>query len=223
MRLSLLSPESRTAINVTRLRKYGYDTAKMIVNWVKSLVALVVLANGTPDDKIVGVLSYHLNGDQVVGVVKPTEKTHLSALYELKVYLNLGFNKILVLIDQEDLSLSNLFTRAENTLKEIGINLDAIEEKDRVRVYQCSLANKKFEIIIVVNGLSEVCTDKHSVEDHLTKAAGIKVSRNSKDSWENLSLNIREDVFRKLKGKIKEIEELFPQQFYGFKRLTNEC
>jgi len=222
MRLSFLNPESRTAINVTRLRKYEYETNKIIVDWVKSLVTLVVLADGTPDDQMVGVLSYHLNGNQVVGVVKPTERTHLSVLYELKVYLNLGINKVMVLIDQEDLPLSNLFGQAEDIMKEIGIKLDTKEEKDRVGVYQCSLASKKFEIIIVVNGLSEVCTDKHSIEDHLTKAAGIEVKGNSKDSWETLKSKHEEEVFRKFKRKRKEIEKLFPQQVSGFKRLTDE-
>jgi len=224
VRLSFLNPKGRTAINVTRLKRYGYETRNIIVDWTrpKSLVALVVLANGTPDDQIVGVLFYHLNGEQIIGVVKPTEKTHLSVLYELKTYLDLGFTKIMVLIDQEDLTLSDLFIRTENIIKEIGVNLDAKEDKDRVRLYECSLANKTFEIIIVVNGLSEICTRKHSIEDHLTKAAGIKVVENSKDSWENTNSNIRESIYRELKGKRKEIEALFPQQVFGFKRLMDE-
>jgi len=222
MKLYFLNPESRAAINVTKLKKCGYETRRIIADWVESLAGLVVLANGTPDDQVLGVLCHHLDGDGAVGVVKPTEKTHLSVLYELKTYLNLKISKIVFLADQEELSIDDLFARAENVIRETGINFEVREELDRARTYQCCLASKEFGIAVVLSGLSEVCTNKHTIEDHLAKAAGIEVTGNSKDSWNRLSDEEREDVFRKLKGAGSQIQQLFPQQVYGLRFLRDE-
>lgn len=218
MKLYFLDPKSKTKINVARLRKSGYDIRRIIVESVKSLDALILICNGTPDDKVLGILSYHIDGGKIVGVVKP-EKIHLGALDQLKTYLGPKIQKIMILIDQEDLTLENFFNEALNRMVRIGINVSqediSEEEIDRLKVCQCLLVQKGFEVIIVVNGLEEVCTDKHSIEDHLTKAAGIEVTENSKQSWNSLSRNERKDIFRGLKGKRKVIEELFPQQVSG--------
>jgi len=222
MKLHFLDPKSRTAINVARLRKCEYNIRRIIVEGVKILDALILICNGTPDDMVLGILSYHIDGDKVVGVVKPEKKRHLGALDQLKTYLSPKIQKFMIIIDQEDLTLDKLFDETLNRMERIGINVSNIEEMDRLKVFQSSLAGKRFEVIIVVNGLEEVCTKNHTIEDHLTKAAGIDVTENSKQSWNSLSQNERKDIFRGLKGKTKVIEELFPQQVSGCKRLKME-
>jgi len=223
MRLYFLDPSSRAAVNVTTLRKCGYNVRRIIVESVESLDALVVIGNGSPDDKVLGTLSYHLDGGKVVGVVKPGKMTRLSVLDQLKTYLSPKMKKIMILVDQENLSLDNLFNDALSRIRKIGINVSDIEEMDRLRVYQCTLADKEFKVIIVVNGLEEVRTQTHAIEDHLTKAAGIDVTENAKQSWNSLAQNERNEVFRELKGKKRDaIEKLFPQQVSGCKCLKDE-
>ena len=222
MRLYFLDPTSRAAVNITSLRNSGYETRRIIAWEVKGLDSLIVIGNGTPDDKVIGVLSHYLDGNTVTGVVKPKEKMGLSAIDRLKTYLDSKINKIMVLIDQENRLLREFFDEALERLTQIGIDLTVEEEEmNRLRVCRCSLAGKRFEVIIVVNGLDDISTEKHTIEDHLIKSAGIEAKGSSKNSWNSLSKNEREEVFRKLKGKRGIIEDLFPQQVIGCKRLRN--
>jgi hypothetical protein len=226
MKLRFLYPTSRTAINVHRLKRCGYDTSRIIDQDLSASTSqLIVLGNGSPEDKVIGILSYHLDGNNVIAIVKPTS-TRLSVLDQLKTYLDLKFEKILLLVDQDDLNLNDLFDEAARRLGEIGVNAQErgdIEEIDRFRVYECALDNKRFEVIIVVSGLEEICASKHTIEDHLTKAAGIDITENSKDSWHaHMHSNPRdeEDVFRLLQNR-DVVDVLFSQHISGCKCLEN--
>ncbi|MGB9895573.1 MAG: hypothetical protein ACPLN2_06710, partial [Thermoproteota archaeon] len=58
----------------------------------------------------------------------------------------------------------------------------------RLRRYTWS---EKFNLIVVVNGLEEIKTKKHSIEDHLIKVAktenlgNLEEFNNSKNAWES--------------------------------------
>lgn len=223
MRLYFLDPTSRTLINVARLRRCGYDVRRIIAQSVEILNALVVIGNGSPDDKVLGALSYHLDGGTIVGVVKPRGRTGLSVLDQLKTYVSRRIKKIMVLIDRDDSLLEQLFGNALDRIRGIGINVSHIEEVNNLRVYQCTLGSRQFEVVIVANGLEEVGTTMHTIEDHLTTAAGIQVAENSKQSWNSLGRNRKEEVFRRLKEQGNNvIEKLFPQQVCGFRLLEDE-
>jgi hypothetical protein len=221
MKLYFLDPTGRSAINVRRLRKIGYDTSRIIAQDVKqSVQTLIVLGNGSPEDKVLGILSFHLNGVNIVGMVKPTQ-SHLGALDQLKTYVELKFEKIMFIIDQDDLTLNFLFDEAVKRLQAIGISTrqqETSEELDRVRAYQCSFSNKTFDIVIVASGLEESRTRKHTIEDHLLCAAGIDNVENSKDSWTCLNSDDQEDVLELFKDR-DLVEVLFPQHIYGCKFL----
>lgn len=221
MKLYFLDPSSRAAIHVARLRRSNFNVGRIIAESVESLDALIIMGNGTPDDKILGALSYHLDGGKTVGLVKPGKITHLSVLDLLKTYLRPRMRKLMILIDQEDLTLNELFDEALRRMCDIGINASEVEVMDRLRVYQCSLVGREFSVIIVVSGLEEISSQTHSIEDHLAKAAEIQVVENSKQSWRSLNRSEREEVFRRLEEKrIDEIEEIFPQQVSGCRRLA---
>jgi len=223
MRLYFLDPSCRAAVNVARLRRSNFDVGRLIAESAESLDALIVIGNGTPDDSILGVLSFHLDGYKTVGIVKPGEMTHLSVLDVLKTYLRPRIRKLMILIDQEDLTLDNLFDNALRRMRGTGISVDHVEEMERLRVCRCSLAGRDFDVIIVANGLEEVSSQTHSIEDHLTKAAEIEVAENSKRSWRSLNRSEREEVFKRLQEKrIDEIEDIFPQQVSGCRRLAEE-
>lgn len=220
MKLYFLDPSSRAAINVARLGRYGYDTRKIIIFTAKKLEALIVIGDGSPDDTALGIISYHLN-DKVVGMVKPVQ-THLSALDQLKIYIARRIKKIMVLIDQDDLTLDNIFDEAVKRMQGIGITVHQ-EKRGEIpsfRVYECSLPSKRFDIVLVVNGLEDVSTPKHTIEDHLVKAGGIDVVSSSKESWACLRKHEKGDVFRLLQDKdLAPIS--FPQHFSGCKCLED--
>jgi len=221
LRFYFLSPTSATAKNISRLRKSSYDIRRIIIESIssKTLDKLIVLCNGTPDDRVLGVLAYHLNGSTVVGIAKPNEK-RLGAISQLTTFLNssapLRFKKFMFLIDQETDLLDRLFINAEAIMKNSGITISVAEPFDRGKSYDCSvIGGREFEVVIVVNGLDDVLTTNHCIEDHLAKAKGLRVRGKSKDAWTALSSEEQRLVFRDLKGSIRTLEQLFPQQVHG--------
>jgi len=220
MRLHPLDQGSSTAINLSRLKNSGYNTSELIVSWAERIDSLIIIGNGTPDDQIIGVLSFNLNGGETVGIVKP-QVTGLSVIDLIKTYLaQTKIEKYLILVDQERLTSDELFRNAEKRMSELGIRPSIEEEKDRVRAYDCSIGSKKFKVFIVVNGLDEVSTDGHTVEDHLIKFLELEVRGTSKETWNSLSSKEKEDTFRKLNGMNEDsIRQLFPQQVHGLKFL----
>ena len=45
------------------------------------------------------------------------------------------------------------------------------ETEERVRIYTGKYGGRDFVLILVINGLDDIRTGKHSIEDHLPKAA----------------------------------------------------
>ena len=75
-------------------------------------------------------------------------------------------------------------------------------------------------MILVINGLDEIHTDRHSIEDHLLKAAAmlsIDVGdfENSKEAWESITHDRQLKIYKELKEKRKMVESVFPQQVQG--------
>lgn len=228
MRLYFPDPTSAAAINVARLRKCGYDIGRIMAKNIQTetVDTLVVLCDGTPDDRVIGVLAHHLDGDNLVGVVKPAEK-HIAVIGQLTTYLgNLlasRFRKIMFLIDQESCSLEDLYTEAQVKMANAGVTFSLGEDDNRLRVYDCSVTGgRTFQVIIVVNGLDDVSTANHCIEDHLARAANIEITGNSKHSWNSLNSNQQRQIFRNLNRELREVERLFPQQTSGCRCLEDD-
>jgi hypothetical protein len=221
MRLYPLDQGSSTATHLSRLKNSGYNTGELIVSWSEGIDSFIMIGNGTPDDQVMGILSFRLNGGKIVGIVKPLEATGISVMDLIKTYLTqTKVDKYLILVDQERLTSDELFENVERKMRNIGISSSTKEERDRVRAYVCSTGSKEFKVFIVVNGLDEVSTDEHTIEDHLIKSLGMKVRGTSKETWNSLSSKEKEDAFRRL-NRINEdsIGHIFPQQVYGLKLL----
>jgi len=160
-----------------------------------------------------------LNGEKIVGIVKPEEK-RFDVFNILPIYLKV--NKIAVLMDQEKEDINSIFNEVEKRLQRIGTVIERVDEESRLRVYSCRHGSKKFQLILIVNGLDEYNFKRHSIEDHLLKAAekllGSKVStEDPKEGWKELK-NIQDEIFENLKERCK-IEDVFPQQVKGLKLL----
>lgn len=199
----------------------------------QDLDTLVVIGDGTPDDIAFSIIAFHLKGDKIAGIVKPKEEKRIDCIGLIPAYLKGNIRKIIFLMDQEDESLHTIYEGIQKSLKNLAkCEIKIIDEEDesekRLKVYECKYkyGSKEFELILVINGLDEIHTDKHSIEDHLLKAAGmLKIevgdSENSKEAWNSIK-DRHEDIFKELKKKRKIVEGVFPQQIQGCKYLTEK-
>jgi hypothetical protein len=83
MRLYPLHPLSKTAANISKLSR------KLKINVITMesipITGIIVLADGTPDDYVISILSHKLDGKYVAGIAKP-EKTRIGVFSILPVY-----------------------------------------------------------------------------------------------------------------------------------------
>ena len=233
MKLYPLEPSSRLATNIVQISKKimmnvlikGVDTADSD--------CLVVIGDGTPDDIAFSIIAFHLNGDKITGIVKPKTEKRDTCIDLIPTYLKGNIRKILILMDQEDDPLNAIYKRIQKDLEKFTTGkIEVIEEDtvERLRIYKGRYVNKEFELILVINGLDEIHTDKHSIEDHLLKAAE-KVSiavgdfENAKAAWKSLSNDQQLKIFKELREHRKLVEAVFLQQVQGcqyIKKSTRE-
>ena len=135
-----------------------------------------------------------------------------------------GLSKIAVLMDQERDSLEAIYEGVRKNL--IGCEEDFV--KDRLCLYKCLRGKRRVDVILIINGLSDVMSERHTIEDHLLQAANrfldVDISDvvDSKDFWWKRLRDIHDEVYNRLKiaGR-EEISKIFPQQFEGLKLLKN--
>jgi hypothetical protein len=73
MRLYPLHPLSKTAANISNISR----RLKINVITMESIpiTGIIVLADGTPDDYVISILSHKLDGEYVAGIAKPEKNT----------------------------------------------------------------------------------------------------------------------------------------------------
>ncbi len=78
-----------------------------------------------------------------------------------------------------------------------------------------------------INGLDEYDFEKHTIEDHLLKAAEISLKiklegSDPKKCWKNLREEHKCEIFgRLLKESNEHLEQIFPQQIQGLRYLIS--
>jgi len=226
MKLYPLEPLGRLATNIARISKKIQMNVLSLSKGADTpdLDTLVVIGNGTPDDIAFSIISFHLNGDKIAGIVKPKMAKRDGCVNLIQKYMEGKVRKILILMDQEGDTLSTIYKEIQKRLKKLATGGITVidEESEKVRVYEGKYGSKKFELILVINGLDEIHTDKHSIEDHLLKAAE-KLSmeigdfENSKAAWESLPHDLQLKIFEDLRTHRKLMESVFPQQVLGCK------
>ncbi len=239
MRLYALEPSYGVKLK-SKLRKIqkGLEKEVIIGERAFQINSLIVLANGDIDDRIIGITCKHLDGEKVLGVVKP-QVTHISTLTCLPDYLKKlsfsDFPHFVFVMDQEYYSLDKIRQEAEEKFKKMQIEFEKIEENRRLWKYECKLGKQQFILILIINGVEEIKIKKHSkiraekhcIEDHLLLAASkLKIIElpneieDSKELWRKIEEKKRLQVFRKLLNDKKFAEELFPQHFKGLKLIN---
>jgi len=221
VKLYPLEPGSRTAINIQKFcRKYGIEAT--VPTPKISPDSLVVLGNGTPDDIAFTLIAYHLNGEKIAGIIKPGKKTGLSAIEPAltTVFRSMpGLRKILLLIDQEESPLEEILQGAQKHIQTQGFQIKEEEEKGaRLTIFHCIRNSSSLSMIVAINGVDEIPTEKHTIEDHLLMSAwqmGIETERNlidAKTAWNSLEKDQQDSVFSWLLHNKEKVSELFPQQ-----------
>ncbi len=228
MRLYPLNPTSRLAINISSIsRRLGF---RVLVSYLpgrdRGLRGLILVTDGTPDDYVVAILSHHLNGEEVFAIVKP-EKPRFDALSFISNYLSQlrGLSKIAIFMDQERDTLEAIYKKMKGILRGCDGNL----VRDRLCFYKCLHGGRKYEVVLIINGLNEIGSGRHTIEDHLLQAArrflDVDISDvvDSKDFWWNRLRDMHDEVYNRLRtaGR-EEISRIFPQQFEGLKLLKEE-
>ncbi len=226
MKLYPLDPSNRLATNIARISK---DIKINVLTKFEppGLDTLVVIGDGTPDDIVFSIIAFHSEADKIVGIVKPGI-TGFGVIYLIPRYLKRNIRKILVLLDQDDYSLSTFYEKTKQRLKKVATSkLEIIEEKSekRLRVYNGKYGGKEFKLILVINGLDEILTDKHTIEDHLLKAAemlsiDVENFKNTKKAWQSVTIERQLKIFNDLKTKGKMMGSIFPQQVKGCEYLN---
>ena len=229
MKLYPLSPTSGTAINIQKFsKKLGID----VITQSGNFNTIVIIGNGTPDDIVFAIICHHLNGTKVVAIDKPAKKTGVAVLDFLQSYLDSAkIKKLVVLVDQEDKKLNDIFRDAERRPRKLNVKIEEKEEmkeESRLKIYTCKLGNKRFELILIINGCDDIKTETHSIEDHLLKVVieeGLDYNtdyKNSKDFWNSLNETQQLEILRKIKDSKKIFEAVFRQQIKGCKKLEKE-
>ena len=209
MKLYPLEPSSRLATNIARIsKKTRMDVLIKGVN-MADLDCLVVIGDGTPDDIAFSIIAFHLNGngDKIAGIVKPEMEKRYACIDLIPTYLKGNIRKILILIDEEDDPLDTIYERIQRGVEELAtgeVKVIDEETEERVRIYTGKYDSKDFVLILVINGLDDIRTGKHSVEDHLLKAADEMLSvdigdfENSKAAWKSINHNLQLEIFNAL-------------------------
>jgi hypothetical protein len=222
MKLYFSDPTSRPAININRLSRITYNMKEIILSTPSEIDTLIVLGDGSPEDEIVGILTWHQRANpKTAGVVKP-EKHHTDSFCTIRAYLeSLKARCFLFIIDQDNVPLDDLFERIEIVFHEQGITLTSshrIAADARLKVYECAFASRQFRVIAVISGLADFEAPAHEIEDHLLKLAGIDAAQDAKKSWNQLGKERREAILRSLKDE-KVLQAAFPQHFIAFSML----
>ena len=228
MKLYPLELSSRLVTNISKIsRRLKMDVLVKEVA-THDLDTLVVIGDGTPDDIAFSIIAFHLKGDKIAGIVKP-ERTRFGVIDLIPRYLMKGnIRKIIFLMDQEDDKMSTIYETIHEGVKKLATGkIKVIDEESEkgLKVYKGKCGSKAFELIIVINGLDEIHTDKHSIEDHLLKAAkilSIEVEdfENSKEAWKSIERH-HVEIFKGLKEKRNIVGSVFPQQIKGCEYLKS--
>ncbi|MGQ4915329.1 MAG: hypothetical protein ACP6IU_11395 [Candidatus Asgardarchaeia archaeon] len=117
MKLFPLNPTQRLAINLQKIsRKLKIQAITMKSD--DNLKDIVIITNGTPDDIVFSIIAYHQNGRKIIGIVKP-EKTRLGAIDSIPKYIKHKIKNLMIIIDQEDEELKNLFAQVEKSFLQL--------------------------------------------------------------------------------------------------------
>lgn len=182
---------------------------------------LIVIANGSPDNRVMLLLLHQVNETNLVDMVFPEHKGLAIAQY-LHEYVKQGYKKILVVLDQEEHPINKLhehFKRKILGLRNYNVSTDL---ENRLAIAEVS-NHQEAHAIIVISGVEDERFIKHTVEDHLLKLAeqlniyNISNNVDPKEEWNKLDKNTQLKIFKAMHEHKDLAKEVFRQYIAGLK------
>ncbi len=186
---------------------------------------LIVVANGNPENRVMLAIAHVLDGQRVVDIAFPEHK-HFSILNVVHEYVKRGYRKVIVVLDQEEMELSNIHERVKQRvvlpIKDYVVDQDVngrlvCIESDRATLY------------VVINGVEDPRFVKHTIEDHLLRLAEelgkhrLQNNVDPKQEWRRLSKDRQREVLTALAKNRELVKKHFRQHLKALaKTLTIE-
>lgn len=189
---------------------------------------IVVIMDGSEDACAIALLLHRLDGKFLASLLRPERLGPDNIGKNLSTYIHRGFKQraFLMVLDQEDIELEEMWGRVEGSLTDSGITYSIVGGDIRWRLYNCILGGKEFSVGVVVNGLDERYV-KHSIEDHLVELAMLEglvkesfTASDSKGRWLKISEDgdARRAVYRGILGS-RHTPSVFKQHVSAVERL----
>jgi len=194
-------------------------TYNNIIKWARSLrlpikytsdciKAIIVLGDGTPDEIVIMILAHLLDGKVDAGIVKPKylRVGAIRAIKNIALSFHGKISDFVLLMDLEDQTQEQILESLNNKLAEYGIGYQVIERQDMWWKYHCEIANIRFTLTVIINGLEQEY-EKHTIEDHLLELAqhlkicvsNVQRLKNPKQAWNKIPHKQRKQIFEELK------------------------
>ncbi len=221
MKLRFLDPKHRLSVDTLAIARRLKIVEAIELGSGRSS-ALIVVADGSPDNRVLLVLAHILNGTSIVDVAFPAHK-HVAVLEYLTSYALMSYTKILVLLDQEDKPLEEIYRalRSKAHVKELG--------QGKLSTFTLETALRTSTLILAVNGIDDPRFIKHTIEDHLIALAEklalispLTAPIDPKEAWHRVNRDVQLKVLRQLLMRPQLAEEMFPQQVKALKLLVGK-
>jgi len=221
MKIRLADPSHRLSRDILGFaRRLGVtNVIEYRSNYVSSETrSIIVVANGCPDNRVVFLLAYLFNGYRtiVLDIAFPMYK-EVSIFEHLHKYVKQGYRHIIVIVDQEDKSLNEIYEYLERKI--IG-KLYVEAKQASGRLLQARLHVEPYNestLLLVVNGLDDDRFMKHTIEDHLLVIAerlgitSIRENTDPKEKWQKLYREQQTRIYRWIIENKKTVREVFTQ------------
>jgi hypothetical protein len=179
-------------------------------DFINNPTFFIVLTDGTPDDICFGLIASYLD-NELHGLITKSKQRRCDAINMISEYLSQNISTIIFVIDQENESLEFVYDHISKKLREKGLINESLQQNNKLKRYSCSLGKYSYQVISVINGLDQVATDKHCIEDHFITSAEIDPNGDSKGSWNSLTSREKLEKYRDLLNN-DNIRKFFPQQ-----------
>ena len=93
-------------------------------------------------------------------------------------------------------------------LRDLNIRYSLKSELERVRLYECSIGSRKFNLVIIVSGLDDTTSKSHNIEDHLSvklrelEDESESMEINTKEKWRGLLRDVQFSILRVILNKL---------------------
>ncbi len=221
--------------NIMKLKRANFRVRDFIKLETPSFDTLIVIGDGNLDGIVAAIIAHHMNGAKTVAMTIPecesgyTSPTRCTGDIVLEIVIKSKFMKkfstMLFITDQKDAPrVGDVFRNITCRLENCGVDFTDIDKtcNNRVKAFKCKTGDWAFNLVCVVNGLDDVPSEKHCIEDHLVKVRNLKlIDNDSKKTWWALEKSRRYEILGRLSNK-SVVEKFFPQHICAFQLIEQQ-